>query len=68
MQEMVQWTGLKVVVAWSRLVAVGMGEVAELERYFEGGSWQSLRKREVLRMTSRLWLAYLDCWFCQSLE
>lgn len=68
MQEMVQWTGLKVVVAWSRLVAVGMGEVDELERYFEGGLWQSLRKREVLRMTSRLWLAYLDCWFCQSLE
>lgn len=48
MQEMVQWTGLKVVVAWSRLVAVGVGvgEVDELERYFEGGSRALARLEE----------------------
>lgn len=35
---MVQWTGLKVVV--------GMGEVDELERHFEGGSRALARLEE----------------------
>lgn len=43
MREMVQWSRLKVTVAWSRLEEVGMEEADELERYVEGKSQALVR-------------------------
>ena len=56
MQEMVQWSRLKVTVAWSRLQAVGMGEAAELEGGIEGKSQALVRleEEEGVEGTSRL--------------